>query len=428
MAARPEQTSAIYDQAVDLYNRGKYEEVDQLLQLEDDVDCLFARSLAVKRLRGPKDAIPILERAAEIGNDFKVFFNLGNFLEVTGKFEQAVATYRRAAAAAADPSARAHAGMMLMHLCYRLGWWSEFRNYLPNKYDYDAVSWWKTCLPIPVWDGTIKSGGRILIHGEAAFGDVIQCLRYAEYFRRRGMAAYFITNPALKLLCSLGKGVVDAYAYGEMFQPFDYRVQSYDLFYMLESDADRTFNSGPYLEIARSPHRAPTLARRPGEILIGIKWTTTDPAKDLPLALFAKLLVRDGIRLISLQPEPPRDDSGPPVERPLDPYFADTARSFVSTAWLIHQLDLVVTADSVIAHLAGAIGIKTWVALRAVPDCRWMVDRTDSPLYDSATLFRQRDAADWSAVFEAMAAALVAALAVMAERPAAAGGGDAAPP
>ncbi|MCG5238943.1 hypothetical protein [Azospirillum doebereinerae] len=336
---------------------------------------------------------------------FDILFNLGFFLEADGDFEGAAAAYRHAAAAG-DRSQHAHACMMSMHLAFRLGRWSEFKGLLAHKYDYDVVGWWKTHLPVPIWDGTIREGARILINGESGFGDVIQCLRYADYFSQRGMIVHIVCVPGLKALCALGKGVTSALTQGDRLPPVDFRAQSFDLFYTLETDAARCFGSGPYIEIAKSPHRAPTLERRDGDVLIGIKWTTTDATKDLPLALFAKLLLRDGIRLVSLQPEPPDAESGLTVERPLDSYFADPAYAFVSTAWVIDQMDLVVTADSVIAHLAGAVGAKTWVALKPVPDCRWLVDRTDTPFYDSATLFRQAPDEPWSAVFDRMAEAL----------------------
>jgi len=355
----------------------------------------------------PREAVRFAQVAASLAPArFEVLFNIAYFTEMSGDFESAVPLYRRAAMAAADRSSHAHASIMLMHLFFRLGRWSEFRGLLALKYEYDVVRWWTTHWPIPVWDGTMRPSARILIYGESGFGDVIQCLRYADYFHQRGMVAHVVCVPALKALCALGKGVSSVITQGERLPAVDFRVQSFDLFYTLETDPARCFGSGPYIEIAKSPHRAPMLERREGEFLIGIKWTTTDRTKDLPLELFSKLLVRDGIRLVSLQPEPPETADGPVVERPLDPHFSDPALSFVSTAWVIHQMDLVVTADSVVAHLAGAVGAQTWVALRPVPDCRWLVDRDDTPFYDSATLFRQGADEPWSAVFERMAGAL----------------------
>lgn len=335
---------------------------------------------------------------------YDLWFNLGYATEIGGGFEDAAKLYRRAANAAADASTRAYALLMLMHLMFRLGRWEAFDTLLPHKYEYAPLHWWKTYLPAPIWDGTIRPGNRILINGESGFGDVIQCLRYAAYFHERGMTAYILCDRRMTSLCALGKGVAGAFTHGDRIPAVDVRVQSFDLFYMLERDAQRTFHSAAYIDIVRSPHRAPMLERKPGELLVGIKWTTTDPTKDIPLALFARLLVRPGIRLISLQPEPPDETCSLPVERPLDPWFGDAEQSFTSTAWAIAQMDLVVTADSVIAHLAGALGTTAWVALRAVPDCRWLVDRSDCPFYDSLTLFRQPETGDWDTVMETMAA------------------------
>ncbi|WP_451988029.1 hypothetical protein [Azospirillum endophyticum] len=380
---------------------------------------LLQHFAAASSLRGkegrPGEALGFARVAACIDPArFEILFNLGYFTEMSGAFEAAAGLYRRAAVAAADRSRHAHASMMLMHLFFRLGRWDAFKELLALKYAYEPVRWWTSHWPMPLWDGRIRPGARILIHGESGFGDVIQCLRYADYLHQHGMTAHIVCVPALKALCALGKGVTSVVSQGDRLPAADFRVQSFDLFYMLEADPARCFGSAAYIDIAKSPHQAPMLERRPGDFLIGIKWTTTDPSKDLPLALFAKLLVRAGIRLISLQPEPPGEAAsdqgaagpGLTVERPLDPYFADREQAFVSTAWVIHQMDLVITADSVIAHLAGAVGAPTWVALRPVPDCRWLVGRSDSPFYDSATLFRQQPDEPWSAVFDRMAEAL----------------------
>ena len=371
----------------------------------------FAAAASLRGKEGrPGEALGFAKVAACIDPArFEILFNLGYFTEMSGGFEEAAGLYRRAAVAAADRSRHAHAGMMLMHLFFRMGRWDAFKELLALKYEYEPVRWWTTHWPMPLWDGRIRPGARILIHGESGFGDVIQCLRYADYLHQNGMTVHMVCVPALKALCALGKGVTSVVSQGDRLPAADFRVQSFDLFYMLETDPTRCFGSAAYIDIAKSPHQAPMLERRPGDVLIGIKWTTTDPSKDLPLALFAKLLVRDGIRLISLQPEPPGEEAsglGLTVERPLDPYFADREQAFVSTAWVIHQMDLVITADSVIAHLAGAVGATTWVALRPVPDCRWLVGRSDSPFYDSATLFRQQPEEPWSAVFDRMAKAL----------------------
>src|SRR5207245_9301207 len=92
--------------------------------------------------------------------------------------------------------------------------------------------------------------------------------------------------------------------------------------------------------------------------------------------------------------------------RQLAPELDAAAGAFMDTAAIIKSLDLIITADTAVAHLAGALGIPVWVAMSAIPDWRWMFQRKDSPWYPSMRLFRQMRIGDWSAVFEHMAAEL----------------------
>jgi hypothetical protein len=150
---------------------------------------------------------------------------------------------------------------------------------------------------------------------------------------------------------------------------------------------------------------------RVGEIRVGINWQGfpgrfEDQGRSFPLAMF-RPLAGPGVRLISLQKGEGEEQIAAadfPVEtlQGLD----DGPDAFLDTAAVMANLDLVITSDTSIAHLAGALGRPVWVALRRVPDWRWMLDRADSPWYPTMRLFRQTTDGDWSAVFAAMAQAL----------------------
>jgi hypothetical protein len=145
---------------------------------------------------------------------------------------------------------------------------------------------------------------------------------------------------------------------------------------------------------------------------VGINWQGfsgrfEDKGRSFPLALFRPLAAVPGVRLISLQKTEGEEQIAPagfPVET-LDDLDAGPD-AFLDTAAVMVRLDLVITSDTSIAHLAGALGCPAWVALRRVPDWRWMLDRTDSPWYPTMRLFRQTHAGDWPPVFAAMAQAL----------------------
>jgi hypothetical protein len=157
----------------------------------------------------------------------------------------------------------------------------------------------------------------------------------------------------------------------------------------------------------------------PAGFKIGISWQGSklpiDVGRSFPVALFGALSGLPGIRLISLQKNAgeeqldalPGDSS---IER-LGADFDAGPDAFLDTAAVMESLDLVITSDTSIAHLAGALGRPTWVALKHIPDWRWLLGRADCPWYPSHTLFRQERRGDWDGVFGRIRVALAARLA-----------------
>jgi hypothetical protein len=150
---------------------------------------------------------------------------------------------------------------------------------------------------------------------------------------------------------------------------------------------------------------------RPG-FKIGVAWqgnpkSSAELGRSAPLTALAPLAAVPGVRLISLQKGPGSEQiwSFPPIED-LGSRFDAGADAFLDTAAAMQCLDLVVSVDTAPAHLAGALGKPVWIALKHVPDWRWMLGRADSPWYPAARLFRQERAGDWGAVFQQMAEAL----------------------
>jgi hypothetical protein len=147
-----------------------------------------------------------------------------------------------------------------------------------------------------------------------------------------------------------------------------------------------------------------------GGLRIGINWQGNsgrfeDRGRSMPLAAFAPLAAVPGVRLISLQKgEGEEQAANFPVTTLAG--LDDGPDAFIDTAAVMATLDLIITSDTSIAHLAGALGRPVWVALRRIPDWRWMLDRTDSPWYPTMRLFRQTTEGDWDGVFAAIAEAL----------------------
>jgi len=146
---------------------------------------------------------------------------------------------------------------------------------------------------------------------------------------------------------------------------------------------------------------------------IGIAWQGKEEirgleGKSFPLAALAKIATLPDVRLISLQKG---DGTGQldhlPAGMTVETYdFDESPDAFLDTAAMMQTCDLVITADTAPAHLAGALGVPTWVALKHVPDWRWFMGRDDSPWYPSVKLFRQPATGDWDSVFDRMAAEL----------------------
>jgi hypothetical protein len=169
---------------------------------------------------------------------------------------------------------------------------------------------------------------------------------------------------------------------------------------------------GPYL--AAEPERVAQWAGRLGHgFKVGMFWQGTTRNSAAPLAALAPLAAVDCVRLISLQKGPAAGEIaqvpfGARIERVLDPDDIG-AEALLDTAALMDNLDLVVSIDSMPAHLAGALGRPVFLALPAVPDWRWLTERDDTPWYPTMRLFRQDDSRQWQPVFERIAAALRAA-------------------
>jgi hypothetical protein len=141
--------------------------------------------------------------------------------------------------------------------------------------------------------------------------------------------------------------------------------------------------------------------------------TFTLQARSFPLAAAAPLAAVPGVALVSLQKGDGAEQRDSvsfagALTRLTDPAYMGAAELATETAALLEGLDLVITADTALAHLAGALGVPVWIMLQQIPDWRWQDERADSPWYPSMRLFRQRTAGDWEELFGRVAAALAA--------------------
>ncbi len=250
----------------------------------------------------------------------------------------------------------------------------------------------------PLWDGAASDGGVLLLRPEQGLGDAIQFARYVPAVRRRGWRVVLeVPRPLLRLFAAFPAADpgVTLVACGDPLPPFDAHCPLMSLPHRFGTTLETIPADIPYLaadpkEVAAWRAR---LAGPPG-LTVGFVWAgnphhSNDRNRSLPAAALAPLLARPGVRPFSLQfGHAARDVDG------LPPYHGD----FADAAAALTALDLLVTVDTSIAHLAGALGRPAWLLLSFAPDWRWLQERDDSPWYPSLRLFRQTRPGDWKDV------------------------------
>jgi hypothetical protein len=264
------------------------------------------------------------------------------------------------------------------------------------------------------WKGPGREAKRVLVLNDHGLGDTMQFFRYLPLMAAVGVDATFVCPPRLRRLLS-SKGNVRFADSPPGMEPFDAQIAISSLPHAFGTRLETIPATVPYLK-AEAALRELWLKRIGADgFRIGVVWQgnpdpEADRARSMPLAALAPLAEVAGVRLISLQKGAGEEQlaSLPPsmrVER-LSADFDSGADAFVDTAAAMTCLDLIITCDTSIAHLAGALAVPVWVALKSDAEWRWLTGRADSPWYPTMRLFRQMRRGVWSEVFEAMAGQL----------------------
>ena len=264
----------------------------------------------------------------------------------------------------------------------------------------------------PYWDGTPQPDKRILFYGEQGFGDAIQFARYVPLIAARCARVVMPCKPEIRRLMETLPGAPEVCAEKIARDSFDLYVPAMSAMRLFGAGVDALPRDVPYLHAAQDDiaHLRPRIGRG-GGLHIGIAWTGSptnggDWKRAIDPALFGGLARVPGVTLYSLQKV--RDDTPEAFRNPpegtvdLTPMLND----FADTAAAIACLDLVISADTSVAHLAGALAKPVWVMLPKVPDWRWMLGQGDSPWYPTMRLYRQDTFGDWPGVMARVAADL----------------------
>jgi tetratricopeptide (TPR) repeat protein len=381
----------------------------------DDAETHYNRGLALQNMKHFEDSVASYDRAIALRPDYaEAHYNRGNALLDMRRFDAAVASFDRAIALKPD-DAGAYWNQSMCCLAlgdYQRGWqlfeWRWKAELTPLKPD----------LP---WLGNRPIDGKtILVLAEQGLGDSLQFCRYVPMLAARATVILSVPRPLLRLLSSL-EGVSQIVATGDRVPVADAWIPMMSLPLAFNTTLATVPNMVPYLR--SNPQRSTAwrdrLAAFPGR-KVGLVWSgglrsnnpravAVDKARSITLQHFAPLAGVPGLSLISLQKGEPAAQTRSPPAGMIVHDWTDELNDFADTADLVDALDLVISVDTSVAHLAGALGKPVWVLNRYDQCWRWLCGRTDSPWYPSARLFRQRTPGDWPGVLREVTEALHAA-------------------
>ncbi len=401
---------------------------------------LGAAMLAQGRL---DEAETAFRRALELNPDHaETHSNLGNLLRVQGKFDEAVESFGRAVARRPDlVEAHANLGNTLKSRGDMEGAVESFGRALDLDAENAETHWnlaqvlllqgrfgkgwpeyeWRTkcgdfrsmiwTVEGPRWDGGDLRGKTILVYAEQGLGDTIQFVRYAQGIAGKGGEVVVKCPPPLSGLIQSAPGVARVVNRVDRSVPYDVQASLISLPHILGTEEETIPADVPYL--TAGDDKLETWRQRLGGtgFRVGIGWAgnpehKNDKNRSIDLGLFAPLLDTEGCTFYSLQVgERRRDIALNGMEGDLIDLGGDL-NDFTDTAAVMDQMDLIISVDTSIAHLAGALARPVWTLLPFVPDWRWMLERGDSPWYPTMRLFRQQTHGDWPGVFSGVGAAL----------------------
>ena len=407
---QPDYVSALYNRARSLDELQRHDEAlaayDKVLACEPNHAVAHNnRGVALDTLGRSEEALESFAKALALRPDYaEALSNRGTALIDLDRLDEAMVSYD--AALALDPrSVEFRWNKSLLQL--RRG--SLAAGWEGHELRRQRDTWEPRSFAGPEWDGTALPRRRVLLYAEQALGDTIQFARFARAVADAGNDVILeVQRPLAALMQSLPGVTVVAKAAAPL-PAFDCHLPLMSVPHKMNLPGVSV--AAPYLaaEPKRTEHWRRQLA---GEGLrVGIAWRgnpkAPGPSRAIPLEAFVPMSRIPGVRLISLQ----KDDGDGDLRRlrnamtveTLGPDFDAGADAFLDTAGVMTSLDLVISSDTSIAHLAGALGRPVWIAMRHVTDWRWMAQGEVTPWYSTARVFKQSARGDWAGVFERIA-------------------------
>jgi tetratricopeptide (TPR) repeat protein len=416
----PDFAEALSNLGEALYQKGELERAESALRRAVALRPKFPGALVnlgntLRRMGRLPEAIEVYQTAlVQQPNWAEAHTNLGNVHRDRQDWDQAIACYE--AALAIQPqhaAAKMNLGQVyLMRGEFEKGWpLFEWRRKLPGVEMVANV-------PGRQWDGGDLKGKRILLHAEQGLGDTIQFIRYVPLVAERGGRVILACPPELIGWVGGIGGVKEKIKMGDVLPKYDVHCPLLTLPMIFKTNLETIPAKVPYLaaDKALKEKWRQRLGPEDGRLKIGISWAGSAAHPDdrnrsfslLTMAGLAK--ARDGkehgARFFSLQMgEAAQQAEWPPKGMDLTDLGKEIG-DFSDTAAIVDNLDLVITADTAVAHVAGALGRAVWMVLPFISDWRWMLERSDSPWYPTMRLFRQVAARQWDVPMREVAAAL----------------------
>jgi Tfp pilus assembly protein PilF len=374
LVARPNYTPAMLNRGVSLYELGRLPQalanVDRLLALEPhNAQALYNRANILHQLRRYDESLAVFGQTLAFAPDYAdAHWNEGLTRLLLGDFERGWEQYE-----------------------WR--WKTESQQHLRRDFAQ------------PLWlGGDALAGKTILIHAEQGFGDTLQMARYLPKLATLGAAVVLEVKPALQALLSDMACVARIVAPGEPLPHFDVHCPVMSLPLSFKTTLDTIPADVPYLKVPADRLQKWRHLSSQKRFRVALAWAGSathkhDQLRSIPLRDLVSLIDgAEGVDWFSVQHELRAGDAELLDKMPKVRRFDEGLADFADTAAILSRVDLVITVDTAIAHLAGALGRQVWVLVQDSPDFRWLLDRDDSPWYPTFRIFRQKQRGDWKDV------------------------------
>ena len=356
-------------------------------------DAHFNLGSACGRAGRTQEALHHLRQAVALKSNFKeAWETLAMTLEEENHLQEALSCWKRVLEL--DPGwikGRWASSLALLKMGRLVeGWTSyEYRFQLPELIPPRQFN-------APLWGGQTFENQTLLITAEQGLGDTIQFIRYAPLVKALGGTVVVECQAPLAALLKSCSGIDQIVASGQPLPQYDWHVSLMSLPHIFQTTLPAIPSNIPYLKTIGSVERKPGQPIQVGLVWAGNPKQQRDRMRSCQFEALLPLLEIPSIRWVCLQKDIPLSDRDAVAacERLVQVTYDD----FASTAEVVSNLDLVISVDTSVAHLAGALNLPVWILLAKAGDWRWLLDRDDSPWYPSARLFRQRQAGDWKEV------------------------------